>query len=228
MIEMEQGKLTPERQLLKLIEEPKAGVYNQKAAIKYRSLKLFSVAVLKGRFYFFREKIKRIIAEWRQFRFDFKVFNHMLEFSIALLIIYVVSSFLLSVIHLKKMAKSEIKIEKVAKQPLELKLVSFLKAPSYYLAKARNRDIFRMGKIKTEDTGVVIPEPLSSEIIELTKNLTIVGISWSGDPDILIEDTEEKRTYFLKRGQMIKGLKVEAIFKDRVILSYQGEEIELR
>jgi len=45
---------------------------------------------------------------------------------------------------------------------------------------------------------------------------------------MIIEDTQAKRAYFLKRGQMINDFEVKAIFKDKVILSYQGEEIELR
>jgi type II secretory pathway component PulC len=56
-----------------------------------------------------------------------------------------------------------------------------------------------------------------------------VGIAWSNDPDAMIEDTKTHRTFFLKKGQTIdEEIKVQAIFKDRVVLSYKGEEIELR
>jgi type II secretory pathway component PulC len=69
----------------------------------------------------------------------------------------------------------------------------------------------------------------SSRIIEATQNLKLVGISWSNDPDVMIEDTQNHRTLFLKKGRLINNeIKVEAIFKDKVVLSYQGEEIELR
>jgi hypothetical protein len=45
----------------------------------------------------------------------------------------------------------------------------------------------------------------------------------------MIEDTKTQRTLFLKKGQRIDNeIKVEAIFKDKVILSYKGEEIELK
>jgi hypothetical protein len=55
-----------------------------------------------------------------------------------------------------------------------------------------------------------------------------VGISWSDDPDVMIEDTKTQRTFFLKKGQMIDDIKLEAVFKDKVILNYLGEEIELK
>ena len=44
----------------------------------------------------------------------------------------------------------------------------------------------------------------------------------------MIEDKQSVKTFFVKRGQMIGPVKVEAIFKDKVVLSYEGEEIELR
>jgi type II secretory pathway component PulC len=66
-------------------------------------------------------------------------------------------------------------------------------------------------------------------VVEATKHLRLVGISWSDDPDIMIEDTKTQRTLFLKKGKLIDNeIKVQAVFKDKVILSYNGEEIELR
>jgi type II secretory pathway component PulC len=43
----------------------------------------------------------------------------------------------------------------------------------------------------------------------------------------MIEDKAAKKTYFLKTGDEIKGMKVKAILKDRVILQYGEEEMEL-
>jgi type II secretory pathway component PulC len=224
---MEQRSPSPEKQLLRLIEEPRAGTHIQKTILRRQGLKFFSPVVLKARFSFLKESIKRSIALWRQQRFDFKTFNRVLELFIAILIIYAISGFLLSLIHLKKITNSKVNIEEKPVDSAELEIASFLKAPSYYLNKVRTRDIFKMAGNKTEET-VISKQPPSSETIQLTKDLNLVGISWSEDPDVMIEDTKEKKTYFLKRGQAIKGLKVEAVFKDKVILSHEGEEIELR
>jgi hypothetical protein len=97
---------------------------------------------------------------------------------------------------------------------------------SVYLEKIRQRDIFSLG----ERTASFVAESRgpSSRIISATENLKLVGISWSNDPDAMIEDKKALRTFFVKRGQMIGYVKVQAIFKDKVILSYGGEEIELK
>jgi type II secretory pathway component PulC len=64
--------------------------------------------------------------------------------------------------------------------------------------------------------------------MEMTQNLKLVGISWSNDPDAMIEDTKTTRTFFVKRGQMISEVKVKDIARDKVVLTYDGEDIDLR
>ena len=44
----------------------------------------------------------------------------------------------------------------------------------------------------------------------------------------MIEDANTKKIYFIKQGEIIDGIKIQAILRDRVVLSYEGEEIELR
>ena len=124
---------------------------------------------------------------------------------------------------MKKNLNLEFKIAK-SQHSIDSKVVSALKVASYYLEKIRARDIFKIGSKKKEEE-IKVP---SSKIIDATQNLKLVGISWSGDPDAMIEDTKALRTFFVKRGQMIGEVKVQAIFKDRVVLSYEGEELELR
>jgi type II secretory pathway component PulC len=41
----------------------------------------------------------------------------------------------------------------------------------------------------------------------------------------MIEDTSVNKTYILNKGDSINGVLIKDIFKDRVILSYQGEEM---
>ena len=101
-----------------------------------------------------------------------------------------------------------------------------LKDSAYYLNEVMERDIFKDGAIaKVEKTK----EVATVDANEATKNLSLVGISWSANPDVIIEDKESHRTYFVKRGQMVgENVRVEAVFKDHVILSNEGEEFELR
>jgi type II secretory pathway component PulC len=70
---------------------------------------------------------------------------------------------------------------------------------------------------------------LVEETAEAIQNLALVGISWSSNPDAIVEDKSQQRTYFVKRGQMVgENVKVEAIFKDHVVVSFEDKEYELR
>ncbi|NOX97863.1 MAG: hypothetical protein GXO98_07405 [Nitrospirae bacterium] len=44
----------------------------------------------------------------------------------------------------------------------------------------------------------------------------------------VIVDNNKKKTYFLNTGQSIGEIKVEKILKGKVILSYEGEQLDLR
>ena len=41
-------------------------------------------------------------------------------------------------------------------------------------------------------------------------------------------DKKKKKTHYLRKHELIKEMKIENIFKDKVILSSEGEEIDLR
>ncbi len=109
---------------------------------------------------------------------------------------------------------------------------------SDYLEGPRSRNIFRFGDLpeveekQKEVVSEVAPpeEEVYTKAELLVQNLSLVGIGWSDDPDVMISNVESGKTYFLKRGQRISGLiKVEAIFQDKVILTYDnGKEMELR
>jgi hypothetical protein len=106
--------------------------------------------------------------------------------------------------------------------PFQKKPITLLKELSFYEEAAARRDIFNppaKGYAKSAlDT--------SPRISELTKNLILVGIYWGAHPEAMIEDAEAKKTYFLKRGDMVNGLRIRSILKDRIILEYQGEQME--
>ena len=94
----------------------------------------------------------------------------------------------------------------------------------HYLEVVRRRNIFSPVVLKEAEK----PEVKKKRLQEMAKDLSLVGISWDHkEPVAMIEDKKEKKTYFLKKGQKINKLKIEDILKDRVILSFQGEKIEL-
>jgi hypothetical protein len=221
-----QRPATPEKQLLNLIEEPKSRSSLQAAVIKRHGLSIFSFGAFKGRFAFFRERLQKDLKEGKVYQLDVKALNSILRLAVLVLAVYFVISLFLAVMNSKKTLEVELK-STGEKQGFRTQPTSFLKAASYYLEKARERDIFRMGMKKTA-SEVALPKGPSQMILDATQHLKLVGISWSDDPDVMIEDTQAKRTYFLKKGQSIDKIKLEAVFKDKVILSCAGEEIELK
>lgn len=162
---------------------------------------------------------------------DVKVLNGVLAVCIFVMGFYFVSHLSVSLMRLKDMPRFNFTI----KNPVEA-IVDFQqnlmsgKAAAYYSEKVRQRDIFKMGaKAPSADAPAAdAPAASSSKILEATQHLRLVGISWSKDPDAMIEDTRALRTLFVRRGQTIGDIKVQAILKDKVILIYGGEETELK
>ena len=215
--------ITPEKQLLKLIEEPASKTNIKAEAVKRTSLGLFSFGALKGRFSFFKHKFGKDFKNKSSYALDISLLNTGLKSLLFLLSSYFIIHLVVTPMKSKKLLNLEDKTENSTQAATIQPVASLLRASSYYLEKVRERDIFRMVPKKQTDIKIV-----TSKIIEATKNFKLVGIAWSDDPDIMIEETVSKRTFFLKKGQMISNVKLEAVFKDKVILSYEGEEIELR
>jgi hypothetical protein len=224
--------VTPEKQLLKLIEDPKkesAGVNSR--AIRYRRNSLFSFSAWLSRAYFFKNKLSGGFDHKDFRKLDVKAINNILFLSIIILAAYFIFSFSVSMVDMKKSWDSKFKISDSSSQSEgSVEKVSFLKkAESYYLEKVRQRDIFRIGAKNIVGNAEAVMKDTSSKAIDATKHLRLVGISWSSDPDAMVEDTIAVRTFFVKRGQTLGAdIRVEAILKDKVILSYKGEEVELR
>lgn len=230
---MEAKPLTPERQLLNLIEEPQGARQALKAElIKRKGLSFLSFGAWLGRFSFFNLKLKDWFKSGALRRPDIKFINVLLGFCALLLGGYLVFTFSGSMAGLKKgLSGLESGSGEVHPGSTSAVKASILKAASYYLERARGRDIFSM--VRPEEPkakGASRSNPPSQRITELIKNLRLVGISWSADPDVMIEDTNLQRTFFLKKGQVIENInvKLEAVFKDKVVLTYEGEEAELR
>jgi len=176
-----------------------------------------------GRISFLKERFGKWSGGFSLEQLDVKVTNRILGFLVALLLLYFSGNLVSSLVNLSKSPRLELntpvtKIETIFPEPSGLK-----KAVSYYLDKVRERDIFTMGAKK-----VVVDVNPSSKSLDFFSSLKLVGISWSTDPDAMIEDTKGLKTFFVKRGEMVGEARVQAIFKDKVVLSLSGEEFELK
>jgi hypothetical protein len=58
--------------------------------------------------------------------------------------------------------------------------------------------------------------------------LRLVGVDWSDTPVALLEDLKSGKTYFVKKNERIKNVRVKQIQKDRVLISAHGQDVELR
>jgi type II secretory pathway component PulC len=220
---------SPEKQLLRLIEESKKEPnLVSKAKVSRQKRGLFSFDVWQARLLFLKEKI---FQKKRDFSFaqgfEIKWVNSILEFSLFFLGFYLVSSVFYAFNNLKKIPIINPSVAQTTFKQIDFLEGSILKkSSSYYVEKVGQRDIFNIEQKKSTSTTVV--RQVTEATQEAVKNLKLVGISWSENPDAMIEDSRAMRTFFVKRGQMLGEFKVKAIYKDRVILEYNNEEIELK
>ncbi len=99
---------------------------------------------------------------------------------------------------------------------------------SYYLQGLRRRNPFL-------DAGTATPAPSeeepasrgNEEVMEKIQGIRLVGISWGDEPLAMVEDSSTGRTYFLKKNQEFHGVKVQEIQKQKIIVTYEGQEAEL-
>jgi hypothetical protein len=220
---------TPEKQLLGLIEDTKAQGSGQKRT-RPKFLHYLSVTALRGRISFLVEKLNL-----RQFAkvppLDIKTLNIVLKICAGGLALYFVANLIISIASLSKIPELGLDIsERAYAAPAHA--TSLLKKVSYYTDKALERDIFSFESlITTSEIEEVMPpeEALVSKLQEAMSTLRLVGIAWSDEPDAMIEDKGSGEVHFVRRGDLIDGkVKVEMIMRDRVLLSYEGEEAELR
>ncbi len=103
-----------------------------------------------------------------------------------------------------------------------------LKELEFYHARVGDRDIFRIGGKLIRSNGEE-PAEGGTVITDAVRDLRLVGIAWSDNPDVMIEDASKGVTYFLHPGEtMENGIRVKEVTREKVILEYQQETIDLK
>lgn len=233
----EDKSLTPEQQLLKLIEEtnktskaapvPQASVPK---SVKIRKPSNFSLAKIPGQilgmFSFWKRNAHKTRSTHRKTAINIADVNKGLIVLAGFLFLYVVFDAAASARNVQR--PPNFVPGKDMMVPFQKDPVEPLQESSYYFQKISTRDIFKEGakEVAPKEEKVMEAPAATAEAIQ---NLALVGISWSKNPDAIVEDKSQQRTFFVKRGQMIgDNVKVEAIFKDHVIVSFEDREYELR
>ncbi|MFH0985416.1 MAG: hypothetical protein V1882_07745 [Candidatus Omnitrophota bacterium] len=219
--------LTPEQQLLKLIENPTQASVRVES-VKREGEKLISLPALKGRVDFWKAaSMKRwfSLKQFSQSPHAMKRINGVLKFLIFVMVIYSGYTLYGMVTGIKKASNLILPSQKTAVEVPET--VTALQSVSYYLGKTKGRNIFTPVVPEKPQEETKPAEGVEEENPFKTCNL--VGIAWSDNPEAMVEDKGLGRTFFVRRGQLLaNGLRVVTIFKDKVILSYKGKEYELR
>ncbi len=233
----EDKSLTPEQQLLKLIEESNkpgktapASQDSAPQAAKIRKPSGFSSGKIPGQllgmFSFWKRRANKPKSVRRKAAINIADVNKALIILAGFLCLYVVFDAAASARNVQR--PPNFVPGKDMMVPFQKDAVEPLQESSYYFQKISSRDIFKEGpkEVAPKEEKVMEAPAATAEAIQ---NLALVGISWSKNPDAIVEDKSQQRTFFVKRGQMIgDNVKVEAIFKDHVIVSFEDREYELR
>ena len=96
----------------------------------------------------------------------------------------------------------------------------------FYLNKISTRNIFRPYDAQAAK-GAAVQQNLAKRL----SKFKLVGVAWLDLPEtasIMIEDTANKTTYFLKQGEQLEGVTVKTIYTDRVVFGYENEETTIK
>ena len=98
------------------------------------------------------------------------------------------------------------------------------------IANAAKRNIFKLSAQGNEAEALLGQTPKQQSFAEAGRpsNVKLVGIIWTDNPQAMLEDTKEQKTYLVNAGDNIGDLKVKKVFSDKIILSKGAQEWELR
>ena len=225
----ENESLTPEKQLLKLIENPKQASVRAENA-KREGKKWFSFSAFKGRLDFWKNfSVKKNASSGKFSKGSFSVerINFILRVLLVAVAIYAIYNTWGMFMGIKKASQLILKTPSGASTEQSEPAASF-QTINYYLEKIKGRNIFSSVKAEEKPKKVEKAAPLAPGEKSPIQGLSLVGIAWSNNPEAMVEDKETGHTFFVRRGQTIaNSFKVVTVFKDRVILNYQDKEYEL-
>jgi hypothetical protein len=92
----------------------------------------------------------------------------------------------------------------------------------FYLEATQGKEIFSKPSS--------LEEPLKSAAladVDLTKDINLVGIIAGDNPQAIIEDKRNQKSYYLFKGQFVGEFQVEDIQEGKIILNHNGQRSEL-
>ena len=221
------SSLTPEKRLLKLIEEPQSEKPGKKRAPWHAS---FSLPVLKSRLGEAKERAFSLL-KLDKISFDIRTLNG----AVMVLIVIVGAALFMNTLYEMKALNANILTDQLivtASKMLDLMPLEATDRAAELLQNPQDsRNIFMPFSKRVKEAE---PEKVSNslKLVEMTKTLKLTGISYNPEnPDrafCMIEDLAKSITVFLRAGDQVSGLKVTKINPTTVTLEFQGETFEMR
>lgn len=198
---MAKDDITPEERLLKIIENPNTEKRPVPLAVKIRSLNPGSVKEWFSGLRADKNLLKQI---------NLRAVNKIVAVIGALVTLIWIFDFGSGGIALAKRFKSISSGEYLASSE-ESKRPNIDVTIDEVAAQVKKRNIFTFLPTKEEAASAVSIGPTLS-------NFKLVGILWSDNPQAMIENSKEQKTYFVSNGDKIGELYVKKILRDKVML----------
>ncbi len=208
---MAKDDMTPEERLLKIIENPNTPKRQESLAAKVRSFDPGSIKEWFSGIRMDKDLLKKI---------NLKAINKIIAVICALITLIWIFDFGRGGIALAKRFKKISSGESLVSSD-EGKWPKIDVTITDATIQARKRNIFTFLPTKEEAASAVSVGPTLG-------NFKLVGILWSDNPQAMIENSQEQRTYFVSNGDKIGELTVKKILRDKVMLGKDDQEWELR
>lgn len=99
---------------------------------------------------------------------------------------------------------------------------------SYYEEQIQERDLFQPVEHNVDSPEITNTKgDASAKIASFKKKFRLVGVILDAVPEAVVEELPTHKTRFLCKGDRLKEAIVEEILEGKIILSYQGEKVEL-
>jgi len=213
---MEEKKITPEDQLLRIIEDPKTEKSKIHLSVKAVNGGIKSLAGFFKNLHIQKDFFKRI---------NLQSVNKIIlaicgVFTIFWLFDFIKINYILN----KKLEK--IVAEAQAYEPKNVNIAPF---PEISIADAitgvKKRNIYTFTLLSTP---IEQQSSIEADIAAMLGNLKLVGIILGDNPQAMIENTKEQNTYLLNKNDIVGQLTIKKILRDKVILGKDDKEWELR
>ena len=215
---MEKDPLSPEERLLRFIRKKPSKPEEKSQASKTPEVTLPKSTRAKISLW---ERASKLLSRGKEISSidAIRGANRVLRIFLVILVVYFLLDTLMP--RAQQVPCAPLKLEEKALPEAQEKLFT-LKPYSYYAQEIGKRPLFSPLLIK-EEKGA----ERRTSLKELTTSLRLVGIIQAPKQQAIIEDGKSQKTYFLYAGDFIDEVELAEILDGKVILSYEGEEIEL-